>query len=137
MVSQVDEAKKEIEPLLEEAKQPTRGRPRKETTDDEAYRKVSLKVMRSMDRSLRGVKAMLGEGGGGRPREVRIGRYFLAMQGMPGATGLEDEVNRLLAEWASQGWYPVGHVTSQSGVFDTGVGGQLQGDVITILWGHD
>jgi len=136
--SEAEKAAAEVDPLLEEAQQPRgRGRPRKEVTNEEAFRKVILKVMRSQDRSLRGIKAMLGETGGGQPNVpyCRFGRYFLAMEGQPGAVGLEAAVNELLAEWTSGGWYPL-HVSSQPGIFDAG-GGQLKGDHFTILWGHD
>lgn len=138
MVSEAEKADAEVTPELEEAKKPTRGRPRREVTNEEAWRKVMLKVLRSQDRSLHGIKkAMLTETGGGQPSvpHCRFGRYFLAMEGQPGAVGLEAAVNELLAEWTSGGWYPL-HVSSQSGIFDAG-GGQLTGDHFTILWGHD
>jgi len=137
MVSEAKKAAIEVEPLLEEAKQPRRGRPRREVTDDEAHRRVTLKEMRAQTRALKGIRAMLGESGGGQSHvpHCRFGRYFLAMEGQPGAVGLEAAVNELLAEWTSEGWYPL-HVTSQSGIFDA-EGAQLRGDHFTILWGHD
>ena len=137
-MSEAEKAATEVEPLLEEAKRSTRGRPRKEVTDEQAFRKVMLKVLRSQDRSLHSLKnAMLSESGDGQPRvpHCRFGRYFLAMEGQPGAVGLEAAVNELLTEWTSRGWYPL-HVSSQPGIFDAG-GGQLNGDHFTILWGHD
>ena len=138
MVSEAEKADAEVTPELEEAKKPTRGRPRREVTNEEAWRKVMLKVLRSQDRSLHGIKkAMLTETGGGQPSvpHCRFGRYFLAMEGQPGAVGLEAAVNELLTEWTSGGWYPL-HVSSQPGIFDAG-GGQLNGDHFTILWGQD
>lgn len=137
MVSEAEKAAIEVEPLLKEVKQPRRGRPRREVTDDEAYRKVTLKEMRVQSRALKGIRAMLGESGGGQSYvpHCRFGRYFLAMEGQPGAVGLEAAVNELLAEWTSGGWYPL-HVSSQPGIFDAG-GGELKGDHFTILWGHD
>lgn len=137
MVSEAEKANVEVTPVLEEAKQPRRGRPRREVTDTEAYRKVTLKELRVGNRILKGIRAMLGESGGGRSHvpHCRFGRYFLAMEGQPGAVGLEVAVNELLAEWTSEGWYPL-HVTSQSGIFDA-EGAQLRGDHFIILWGHD
>jgi len=137
VVSEAEKADAEMTPVLDEAKQSKRGRPRREVTEDEAYRKVSLKEMRVQTRVLKGIRAMLGESGGGQSHvpHCRFGRYFLAMEGQPGAVGLEAAVNELLGEWTSEGWYPL-HVTSQPGVFDAG-GGQLTGDHFTILWGHD
>lgn len=133
MVSEVERATVDVKPLLEEAKKPRKGRPRREVTDEEAYRKVSLKVMRSVNRSLKGIRGMLG--GGGRSQECRFGSYFLAIEGQPGAAGFEAEVNRLLAEWTSEGWYPL-HVSSQPAIFDAG-GGEVRGMSFTVLWGHD
>jgi len=135
MVSEAEKAATVVEPLLEEAKQPRRGRPRKEITDDEAFRRVSLKEQRAQTRALKGIRAMLGEGGGGRAKHVEIAQYFMPMQGMPASDALEAEVNRLIARYPAEGWYPL-YVTSQPGTLDA-EGGEIKGDSFTILWGHD
>jgi len=134
--SEAEKADAEVTPVLEEAKKPRgRGRPRKEVTDDEAYRKVTLKGQRAMVRALKGIRAMLGEGGGGRAKHVEIAQYFMPMQGMPASDAIEAEVNRLIARYPAEGWYPL-YVTSQPGELDAG-GGVVRGDHFTILWGHD
>jgi len=78
---------------------------------------------------------MLSESGGGRARYVEVGRYFIPMEGMPASDAIEAEVNRLIARYPAEGWYPL-YVTSQPGTLDAG-GGQVKGDHFTILWGHD
>ena len=126
-----------LEAELEEAKKPVRGRPRREVTDEEAYRTVMLQQARAQTRAMKAMKAMIAKVGGSRPRQLMVGRYFLANSGQPGVEGFEAAVNELLAEWTSQGWYPVGHVTSQPGILELAEGGQVDGRDLTILWGHD
>jgi len=135
VVSKAEKAAAEVAPELEKAKKPKRGRPRKEVTDEEAYRQVMLKEQRGQTRALKAIRAMLGEGGGGRAKHVEIAQYFMPMQGMPGSDAIEAEVNRLIARYPAEGWYPL-YVTSQPGTLDA-QGGQVKGDQFTILWGHD
>lgn len=134
-----DEDALEAEAALEEAKKPHSGRPRREITDEQAFRMIMVEQAKAQTKALKAMKAMLAEAvGGGRyyGKHCRFGRYFLPMMGLPGSDALEAEVNRLLSEWTSEGWYPI-HVTSQPGRLELAAGGELRGLDMTILWGHD
>jgi len=127
-----------VEAELEEAKKPQPGRTRKELTDEAAFRKLMIQQTKAQTRALKAMKAMLSQVGGGRNygKHCMFGSYFLPMWGLPGADGVMAEANRLLTEWTSEGWYPV-HVTSQPGTLEVAEGGQMRGQDVTILWGHD
>lgn len=138
MARKKDKDAREAEAALQEAKKPKPGRPRKELTDEEAFRKLLVKEAKAQTRALKGMKAMIAEVGGGRHygKHCMFGSYFLPMWGLPGADAVMAEANRLLSEWTSDGWYPV-HVTSQPGNLDLVEGGQMRGQDVTILWGHN
>ena len=145
MSEESEETMFEVESSLEEAKKPVRGRPRREITDEEAFRAVMLKEARQQSRALKAIRAIFGDLatmppviGGGRSfgNSCRFGRFFVPIQGLPGTDAIEAEVNRLLGEWTSEGWYPV-HVASQPGILDFVEGGQMKGSDVIILWGHD
>ena len=138
MENESEETMFEVESSLDEAKKPERGRPRRDVTDEEAFRRVMLKEARQQSRALKAIRAMLPAIGGGRSfgNYCRFGRYFVPIQGLPGTEAIEAEVNRLLGEWTSEGWYPV-HVSSQPGILDFVEGGQMKGSDVIILWGHD
>lgn len=138
MVKKEDADLLKIEEDLEEAKQPKRGRPRREVTDEEAFRKLMIQQAKAQTRALKAMKAMLSQVSGGRyfGKQCMFGSYFLPMWGLPGADAVMAEANRLLSEWTSEGWYPV-HVTSQPGELQFAEGGSMRGQDVTILWGHD